>query len=80
MLQKATTASGLLMSPPYHQGRKGPSSLCSRAPDWLVTAVLSLSHPPAPQPGAGTALSASPRSLPDFPSLWHKVIKGQSYH
>lgn len=80
MLLKAIPVSGLLMSPLCHQGRKGPSCLCSRASTLLGHCSALLVSSPAPQPGAGMALSASPWNLPDFPSLWHKVIKGQSYH
>lgn len=80
MLLKAIPASGSLMSPLCHQGRKGPSCLCSRASRLVGHRSALLVSSPSSPAGAGMALSPSLQNLHDFPSLWHKVIKGQSYH
>lgn len=82
MLLKAIPTLGPLMSPPCHQGSKGASCLRSRAFAQIghhEPQLFSSSRPPAPWVGAWTAPSASPRYFHDFPSLRHKVIKGQSY-
>lgn len=78
MLLKAIPASGSLMSPLCHQGRKGPLVSAAEPPDWLVTAVLSSSHPPAPQQGLGWPFLPPCRTSMIFHHSGTKSLKGRA--